>query len=86
MELLQFVFSDFWIWLGSFCLLYCILDKLADIVRACKRNKAIHIYEGPSGRTITVDNATEADIRKALNGALDDIVRKEEGVNEHSNS
>lgn len=47
MELLQFVFSDFWIWLGSFCLLYCILDKLADIVRACKRNKLSTYMKGP---------------------------------------
>lgn len=36
LEILKFIFSNFWIWLGTFCLVAVIIYGFADIVRAIK--------------------------------------------------
>ena len=36
LEILHFIFSNFWIWLGSFLMLAIILFGLSDIIRAIK--------------------------------------------------
>lgn len=33
LEVLQFVFSGFWVWLGSFLMLAIVCEAFADIVR-----------------------------------------------------
>lgn len=36
LEVLQFVFSSFWVWLGTFLLLAIIVNGIADMVGRCK--------------------------------------------------
>jgi hypothetical protein len=37
MELLKFIFSDFWIWLGAVILIGVTLNGLAEIVQALRK-------------------------------------------------
>ena len=38
LEILQFIFSSFWIWLGSLILVVVILEEISDIIHAFRVN------------------------------------------------
>jgi hypothetical protein len=37
MNILQLIFSDFWVWLGTLILIGVTLDGIAEIIKACKK-------------------------------------------------
>lgn len=43
MELIKFIFSSFWIWLGFFLFLMVICESIVDCIQAiCQKNRTIH--------------------------------------------
>lgn len=46
MELIQFIFSSFWVFLGMLVLIYVILEGIADIIKA---------FHKPSNRDININ-------------------------------
>ncbi len=41
LPILTFIFSSFWIWLGTFILIAAILEGTADIIRAARSPKRL---------------------------------------------
>jgi hypothetical protein len=46
LEILHFIFSSFWIWLGTVILVGIIVYGVADIVRAFKTKNVTNVFNG----------------------------------------
>lgn len=69
MAVINFVFANFWTWLGALILLATLLGGVADIVKAMKkpeRQVRVTTY-GDKTSIVQIDNATPEDVRKAVN-------------------
>lgn len=66
MELIHFILSDFSIWSRTVALVYLILFGMADLVKACKRNRKVSITHIGKEWHITVENASAKDIDVAV--------------------
>lgn len=64
MELVGFIFSDIWIWLGCFAMLVFILSGITSIIKAVKPNKKISVFPGKDGgQSAVIENATLEDVK-----------------------
>ena len=73
MEFLRFIFSSFWVWLGTICLLmwaaYLLeltLNGLAELVKACKRSRKVTACQIGARWHIEVENASGDDVRGVM--------------------
>lgn len=64
MELVKFIFSDIWIWLGCFAMLVFTLSGITSIIKAVKPNKKISVFpDKDGGQSAVIENATLEDIK-----------------------
>lgn len=64
MELIRFIFSDIWIWLGCFLMLAFTLSSIVSIIKAVKPNRKISVFPDKDGEQVAIiENATLEDIR-----------------------
>ena len=56
-EILQFIFSSFWIWLGFSTLVAVVLKYLVDAIEAVCRGRKVKIYNFENGyHTVEIEN------------------------------
>lgn len=66
-EILQFIFSSFWIWLGFTTLVAVVLKYLVDAIKAIRNTRNVKIYTFENGNhTVEIENATKADVADAI--------------------
>lgn len=71
MEAIRFIFSDFWVWLGVAVLVGLILQKIIELVKACKQGRKVSTYKVGDVYRVEIENATSRDAEKAMeNGRL----------------
>lgn len=62
-EVLNFIFSSFWVWLGFATLVLVIAGGLGYVIKALRSSREITIHEEGAGRrTIEIKNASGADV------------------------
>jgi len=66
LELVKFILSDFWVWLGFTVLAYTAFAGIVAIIKACKRNRKVTAYHIGTRWHVTVENATKEDVAKAV--------------------
>ena len=69
MAIINFVFANFWTWLGALILIATLLGGVADIIKAAKKpERTIRVTSyGDKTSIVQIDNATPEDVRKAVN-------------------
>ena len=66
MEVLRFVFSDFWIWLGLLILIATVGNYIVEAIRAARPRRKIEAC-GFEGRwQVKIDGANKTDVAVAL--------------------
>lgn len=83
-EILQFIFSSFWIWLGFSTLVAVVLKYLVDAIEAVCRGRKVKIYNFKNGyHTVEIENASLADIEAIIEAKkLDTFEQKGELTND----
>lgn len=68
MAIINFVFANFWTWLGTLILLATLLGGVAEIIKAAKKPKrhiSVTSY-GDKTSIVRIDNAEPEDVRRAV--------------------
>lgn len=83
-EVLQFIFSSFWIWLGFTTMVAVVLKYLADAIESICRGRKVKIYNFENGyQTVEIENASLADIEAIIAAKkLDTFEQKGEITND----
>lgn len=83
-EVLQFIFSSFWIWLGFTTMVAVVLKYLADAIESICRGCKVKIYNFENGyHTVEIENASLADIEAIIAAKkLDTFEQKGEITND----
>ncbi len=83
-EVLQFIFSSFWIWLGFPTMVAVVLKYLADAIESICRGRKVKIYNFENGyHTVEIENASLADIEAIIAAKkLDTFEQKGEITND----
>lgn len=68
MELIKFVLSSFWVWLGFVVLVGLILSQVVELVKACKQGRKVATYRMGDVYRVEIESATSRDAEKALRG------------------
>lgn len=76
MDIIRFILSDFWIWLGTVCLIAVFFDGIAKLIKALLHRRTIKIYhfgsEKSKAEAVTViENATAADVTQTTQEVSD---------------
>ncbi len=66
LELVKFIFSGFWTWLGFIILAYAVFNGILEIIKACKRNRRVTVDHTGEQWHITAENASRKDIITAM--------------------
>lgn len=66
MEFLRFIFSSFWVWLGFVILAATVGGGLAELIKACKRNRKVTRYRIGQRWHVEIENASAADVQQAI--------------------
>ena len=69
MEILQFIFSSFWVWLGFVVLIVAAGEAVAGVVKEFRQKRKITVYSTGDVMRVEVDNAGRGDISAALKAA-----------------
>ena len=63
MDVLSFIFSSFWVWLGFAMLVLIIAGGLSCVIKALRGSREITIHEEGAGRrTVEIKNASGTDV------------------------
>ena len=66
MELLQFVFSSFWVWLGCVVLIVAAGEAVATAAAGFRQKRKVSVYHVGAVTRVEVENAGRADIPAAV--------------------
>lgn len=66
MELLQFVFSSFWVWLGCVVLIVAAGEAVATAAAGFRQKRKVSVYHVGDVTRVEVENAGRADIPAAV--------------------
>lgn len=67
MGFLQFIFSNFWVWLGFTILAAGAVNGIVGMANAVsKKGRKIAVYKFGESWRVEIDNATDADVIAAL--------------------
>ena len=66
MELLQFVFSSFWVWLGCVVLIVAAGEAVATAAAGFRQKRKVSVYRVGDVTRVEVENAGRADIPAAV--------------------
>ena len=71
MEIIRFVLSDFWVWLGAVILILAI-GQAAEIIKAVHPARKISAYKIGDRWRMEIDGARRGDIAAAIRGIRED--------------
>lgn len=69
MAIINFVFANFWTWLGTLILVATLLGGLTEAIKAAKKpQRSIRVTSyGDKTSIVQIDNATPEDVQRAVN-------------------
>ena len=76
MELLQFVFSSFWVWLGCVVLIVAAGEAVATAAAGFRQKRKVSVYHVGDVTRVEVENAGRADIPAAVGQSSTEAERK----------
>lgn len=88
-EIIKFIFSNFWIWLGFVVLACCVLKYMVDLVNAIRAKRKVRVYKADDRWQVLVENASCEDveaalIRQELRENLDEQMRAKEAKSDET--
>lgn len=69
MNLITFVFSGFWVWLGFVILVGLVLQQVVEMIKAIRTQKQVEAYRIGERWHFKVTGASKADIKKMMKRA-----------------
>ncbi len=72
MEIIRFVLSNFWVWLGAVILILAIGQEAVEIIKAVHPSRKISAYKIGDRWRMEIDGARRGDIAAAIRGIRDD--------------
>lgn len=66
MELIKFILSSFWVWLGAVVLVGLVLQQMVEFAKACKRGRKVSTYKVGDVYRVEIENATSRDAERAM--------------------
>lgn len=72
MEIIRFVLSNFWVWLGAVILILAIGQAAVEIIKAVHPARKISTYKIGDRWHMEVDGARRGDIAAAIRGIRED--------------
>lgn len=69
MEILQFILSSFWTWLGAILLIAAVFDGIADVVKAIRPHRTVRVSQSETLVTVEIQDAAQSDVDLALASA-----------------
>ena len=87
MELIKFILSSFWVWLGFVVLVGLILAQIVELVKAIRHPKRVEAYRVGQRWRITIQGASNAEIETILKRAgLESVeIKVKEGADNAGN-
>lgn len=76
MEIIRFVLSGFWVWLGAVILILTIVEAVVQIVKAVHVPRTVEAYKIGERWHVKIEGARRGDVAEALNAA--EAAEKEE--------
>lgn len=72
MEIIRFVLSNFWVWLGAVILILAIGQAAVEIIKAVHPSRKISAYKIGDRWRMEIDGARRGDIAAAIRGIRED--------------
>lgn len=72
MEIIRFVLSSFWVWLGAVILILAIGQAAAEVIKAVRSSRKISTYKIGDHWRMEIDGARRGDIAAAIRGIRED--------------
>lgn len=66
MNVLTYILSDFWAWLGAMCLIVCLSNGIANVFAAARPCRKVRISQKDDFTSVEIENATDSDVASAL--------------------
>lgn len=76
MDVLRFIFSSFWIWLGFTTLIAVVLHYLVDALMALCKGRTVKIHRIGDAYQIEIENASLDDIEEIIKARKLDTFEK----------
>lgn len=72
MEIIKFVLSNFWVWLGAVILILTIGQAAAEVIKAVRPPRKISTYKIGERWRMEIDGARRGDIAATIRGIRED--------------
>lgn len=72
MEIIRFVLSNFWVWLGAVILILAIGQAAVEVIKAVRPSRKISAYKIGDRWRMEIDGARSGDIAAAIRGIRED--------------
>ena len=72
MEIIRFVLSNFWVWLGAVILIIAIGQAAVEVIKAVRPSRKISAYKIGDRWRMEIDGARRGDIVAAIRGIRED--------------
>lgn len=72
MEIIRFVLSNFWVWLGAVILILAIGQAAVEVIKAVRPSRKISAYKIGDRWRMEIDGARRGDIAAATRGIRED--------------
>lgn len=72
MEIIRFVLSNFWVWLGAVILILSIGQAAVEVIKAVHPSRKISAYKIGDRWHMEIDGARRGDIAAAIRGIRED--------------
>ena len=72
MEIIRFVLSNFWVWLGAVILILAIGQAAVEVIKAVRPSRKISAYKIGDRWRMEIDGARRGDIVAAIRGIRED--------------
>lgn len=63
---MAYIYSSFWTWAGTMCLIAGIFNGIASVIAAAHREREVHVSQVEGCITVKIKNAAKADVDTAL--------------------
>lgn len=74
MEIIRFVLSNFWVWLGAVILILAIGQEAVEIIKAVHPSRKISAYKIGDRWRMEIDGARRGDIQSKYLSPLEDVM------------
>lgn len=72
MEIIRFVLSNFWVWLGAVILIFAIGQAAVEVIKAICPSRKINAYKIGDRWHMEIDGARRGDIAATIRGIRED--------------